>query len=65
MSIKGKIAEIILLGVIKWVIVLIFAGVIIYFITPKFEIIDNNKLFNKTTGKIEKIEFKIINLYCQ
>lgn len=53
-NIRGKITEIIFLGVVKWVIILIFAGIIGYFIMPKYEIVDGNKLFNKITGRIEK-----------
>ncbi|PCI95728.1 hypothetical protein COB11_01385 [Candidatus Aerophobetes bacterium] len=58
MSIKGRIAEIIFLGVVKWIIVLIFAGVIAYFIIPKYEIVEGKRLFNKITGRIEKREIK-------
>ncbi|MCH9631503.1 MAG: hypothetical protein S4CHLAM37_15260 [Chlamydiia bacterium] len=59
MSIKGRITEIIFLGVVKWIIVLIFAGVIGYFIIPKYELVEGNRLFNTITGRIEKREVNL------
>lgn len=53
MSIKGKIAEFALLNVVKWIIIMIFAGIVFYFVIPKYEIVKGDKLFNKVTGKIE------------
>lgn len=53
MSIKAKIAEFALLNVVKWIVIIMFAGVVFYFVTPKYEIVQEDKLFNRVTGKIE------------
>ena len=58
MSIKGKIIEIAFLNIIKWFVVIIFAGVILYFVTPKYELLQDNKCFNKITGRIAKVKEK-------
>jgi hypothetical protein len=55
-SIKGKIIEIAFFNIIKWFVIIIFAGIVLYFITPKYEIIQGNKCFNKITGRLNSIK---------
>lgn len=56
MSIRSKVLEVVFFNVIKWCIVIIFLGIVGYLIMPKYDLIDEHKLFNKVTGKIEKKE---------
>lgn len=58
MSIRGKILEVVFLNIIKWCILIVLLGIIGYLIMPKYDLVDNNRLFNKITGKIEKREIK-------
>ena len=53
MSLKGKIVGAALLGFIKWVLILIIAAILYYYISPKYEYLSNGKIFNRITGEIE------------
>lgn len=59
MSIKGKIIEIAFFNIIKWFLIIIFAGMVLYFVTPKYELIQGDKCFNKITGYTSKLKEKL------
>jgi hypothetical protein len=55
-SLKGKIAEFALLNIIKWCVIIVFAGIVLYFITPKYEMIKDGQCFNKITGRLQPVK---------
>lgn len=56
MSLKGKIAEFAFLNVIKGCVLIVFAGIILYFVTPKYEMLKDGQCFNKITGRIHPVK---------
>jgi len=56
MSLKGKIAELTFLTVLKWCVIILFAGVILYFVTPKYEMTKDGECFNKITGRLSPLK---------
>lgn len=58
MDIKGKTIEIALMGILKWFAIIIFAGIILYLVTPKYELVREGVCFNKITGRLHKVKDK-------
>jgi hypothetical protein len=56
MSIKGKIIELIVFNILKWCVIIIFAGIVLYFIMPKYEMLADHRCFNRVTGKIHELK---------
>ncbi len=56
MSLKKTIAEVVLLGILKWSVILVITGFVLYFVMPKYDYIDDTTRYNKISGKLEQKE---------
>gem|GEM_PF-2319067 len=56
MSLKSKIAEFAVLSVLKWCVIILFAGIILYFVMPKYEMVREGECLNKITGRLHPLK---------